>query len=110
VNMTRPLPEDRPLSTKESSLVQWMLEHGNPDSACFLTQVDEARVVSRCPCGCASIDFAIGGFVPPTQSRAGETASISPEPLGDCLCTAQDHKESTARQYALVVFDSAQIE
>jgi hypothetical protein len=56
-----PIPENRPLSPEEHSLTRWMLEHGHPDAAAFLPQLDRARVVSRCPCGCASIDFAIDG-------------------------------------------------
>ena len=61
--------QDRPLTEQERSLVRWLLEHGNPDAAEFLPQLDDAWVVSRCGCGCASIDFAIGG-VPP-RSDAG---------------------------------------
>jgi hypothetical protein len=66
---TEPIPEDRPLTTQEGLLVRWLLEHGNFDAAKFLPQLAEVRVVSRCPCGCASIDFAIGETVPP--ARAG---------------------------------------
>jgi hypothetical protein len=59
-----PIPEDRPLTPQEQALVRWLLEHGNPDAAGYLPQLAQARVVSRCPCGCASIDFSIGGAVP----------------------------------------------
>jgi hypothetical protein len=62
---TGPVPEDRPPTAQEAALVRWLLEHGTPDAAAFLPQLAEARVVSRCPCGCASIDFAVGGVVPP---------------------------------------------
>jgi hypothetical protein len=58
--------EDRPLRPQERALVGWLLEHGNPDAAGFLTQLAQARVVSRCPCGCASIDFSVGGAIPPS--------------------------------------------
>ena len=60
-----PIYEDRLLTAQEAALVQWLLEHGNPDAAEFLPQIADARVVSRCPCGCASIDFSIGGVIPP---------------------------------------------
>jgi hypothetical protein len=63
-----PIPEDRPLTQEEQSLVRWLLEHGNPDAADYLPQLARTRVVSRCPCGCASIDFAIGGVVPPAEA------------------------------------------
>jgi hypothetical protein len=63
-----PIPEDRPLTAEEATLVRWLLEHGNSDACGFLPQLTDARVVSHCPCGCASIDFAIGGAVPPAGS------------------------------------------
>ena len=59
-----PTQQDRPLTEQERSLVKWLLEHGNPDAAEFLPQLADAWVVSRCGCGCASIDFAIGGVLP----------------------------------------------
>jgi hypothetical protein len=43
-----------------------MLEHGESDAGEFLSQLDRAYVVSRCPCGCASIDFEVEGQAPPT--------------------------------------------
>jgi hypothetical protein len=58
---TAPIPDDRPLTIDEYQLTRWMLEHGTPEARTFLPQLEQARVVSRCPCGCASIDFAIGG-------------------------------------------------
>jgi hypothetical protein len=63
----RCIPEDRPLTPHEATLVRWLLEHGLPgvDAASFLPQLDQARVVSRCPCGCASVDFAISDRTPP---------------------------------------------
>ncbi len=60
-----PIPEDRPLADSEAVLVRWMLEHGAAAAAGFLPQLDIARVVSRCYCGCASVDFAVQGVVPP---------------------------------------------
>ena len=53
--------EDRPLSAQEVALTRWLLEHGESGAARFLEQLPQARVVSHCPCGCASVDFAIGG-------------------------------------------------
>jgi hypothetical protein len=50
-------PEGQPLSTAESALVRWMLQHGEAGATTFLSTVDALRVVARCSCGCASIDF-----------------------------------------------------
>jgi hypothetical protein len=62
---TTDIPEDRPLTAAESALIRWLLQNGIPQAAEYLPQLDRARVVSRCACGCASIDFAINGVIPP---------------------------------------------
>ena len=56
-----PIPEDRPLHAHERALAEWMLAHGGADASDFLPQLTVARVVSRCGCGCPSIDFAVEG-------------------------------------------------
>ena len=54
---------NRELTDHERRLVRWMLEHGNPDAAAFLPQLELAEVTPwKCPCGCASIDFRIRGW------------------------------------------------
>jgi len=53
---------NRELTSEEIHLVRWMLEHGEPDAPQFLPQLERARVLpTRCPCGCASIDFSVDG-------------------------------------------------
>lgn len=61
-----PSQEDRPLTNEERELARWMLEFGGPDASAFLTELQHARVVSRCPCGCASIDFEVEGLPRPS--------------------------------------------
>ncbi len=53
---------DRPLSDEERTLTRWILENGTPEGANFLNQLERARVIGHCPCGCATIDFAIDGL------------------------------------------------
>jgi hypothetical protein len=60
------IPDDRPLSTQEESLTRWLLEHGEPGASDHLGELRQARVVGRCGCGCASVDFAINGVEAPT--------------------------------------------
>jgi len=67
--MTRrePAAGCRPLTADEYELVRWMMEHGTPEAAQQLPQLELARVAPwRCPCGCASIDFEVDGR--PTQT------------------------------------------
>jgi hypothetical protein len=53
---------NRQLSEHERRLVRWMLEHGGPEAAAFLPQLDEAEVKPwKCACGCASINFHVRG-------------------------------------------------
>jgi len=58
------IPEDRPLSEKEVELVRWLLTKGEESAVDCLSQVDNLWVISRCGCGCASIDFSVDGAVP----------------------------------------------
>ena len=53
---------NRPLTSAEQRLARWMLEHGTPQAAAFLPQLELAEVTPwKCPCGCASINFQIQG-------------------------------------------------
>jgi hypothetical protein len=61
----KPIPDERPLTEAEYRLARWMLEHGGAEAQSFLPQLELARVVSRCPCGCASIDFEVAGHPRP---------------------------------------------
>jgi hypothetical protein len=53
--------ENRPLSAQEIALTTWLLEHGKSGARAYLDHIARAEVVARCACGCASVDFAIGG-------------------------------------------------
>jgi hypothetical protein len=53
---------NRDLTEDERKLVRWMLEHGEPGSDDFLSQLERAQVTpEKCPCGCASLNFQISG-------------------------------------------------
>jgi len=56
--------DNRALTSSEVAVVRWLLEHGGAEAQEFLPQLSQASVVSHCPCGCASIDFAVGGKRP----------------------------------------------
>jgi hypothetical protein len=83
-----PIPEDRPLTAQEVALVRWMLEHGTPAAAQFLPQLVAARVVSRCYCGCASVDFSVGGVAPPPGEPLGILADFEYRTTEGHLCGA----------------------
>jgi len=51
------IAKPRELSVRERDLLRWILDHGKPSARGYLGAVGDLRVVSRCGCGCASIDF-----------------------------------------------------
>lgn len=55
---------ERPLSETERSLIRWLLEHGTAGAANYLGQLDQTRVASQCPCGCPTVDLAVGEAPP----------------------------------------------
>lgn len=71
------LPENRPATAKERSLVEWLLRHGNPGSEQFLKQVDSLVVVSKCSCGCPTVHF----------EQKGEPIAHAERILADFLAT-----------------------
>lgn len=46
-----------------------MIEQGSSDTEKYLGQLDQARVISQCDCGCASFNLQIGNH--PADSTAG---------------------------------------
>jgi hypothetical protein len=52
--------QERPLSSEEVALLEWLIDHGRPDASKYRFQIPLLRVVSKCGCGCPSIDLAIG--------------------------------------------------
>jgi hypothetical protein len=57
------LPEDRTLSDAEVAVVEWLLHHGDRSTSfsALGEAVGKLRVVGRCGCGCASVDFVKDG-------------------------------------------------
>ena len=75
--MNRDMPtvrEDRPLTTAERNLLRWLFEHSEHVTAPELgQQIDDLHVISRCDCGCASVDFSVGGREPATHGMRDVT-------------------------------------
>jgi hypothetical protein len=55
-------PLNRELTQPERSLIRWLIEHSYvKDANRLMPQVDRLSVVSKCTCGCPTIDFALDG-------------------------------------------------
>ena len=57
------LPADRPITEREAAVVDWVLANSALEGPLdYLREgVRHLRVVARCACGCASVDFAVNG-------------------------------------------------
>jgi len=68
----------RPLTPDERGLLEWLLNHGTPDAAAYSPQVAVVSVVSRCGCGCPTIDLAVGG----RSASLGSPSTILADAMG----------------------------
>lgn len=65
-------PLDRALTQHERNLVFWLIEHSFiQDASRLLPQVDRLSVISKCTCGCPTIDFTLDRQ-PAPATRKGE--------------------------------------
>jgi hypothetical protein len=60
---------DRPATQHERDIIRSLLEHGDPQYLQLASQIESLRVVSKCTCGCPTIDFALEGD-PPSRKGA----------------------------------------
>jgi hypothetical protein len=77
-----PISEVRVLRPEERQLLEWLLKHGTPEATTYLEQLGTVSVVSRCGCGCPTIDLAVGGCAAPLSSATSILADVrgrSPE-------------------------------
>ncbi len=77
-----PITDLRPLREDERALLEWLLRHGSPSAERYLDQLDKVTVVSRCSCGCPTIDLAVDGKTAPMSAGSDILADFearSPE-------------------------------
>ena len=86
------MSDDRDLTLGERTLVRWLLRHGSSRAGAFADQADRIRVVSRCACGCASINFVLNGRG--WHSRGGT----------EILSDFQWHDDEAGREFGEFVF------
>jgi hypothetical protein len=76
------IPEARELTNKERLLLEEFLRHGTPKSKVYAEQLPYVTVVSRCSCGCPTIDLAVRGQTAPPGSPSqilSDAGGVSPE-------------------------------
>jgi hypothetical protein len=81
-------PQNRPVTAEERILIEWLLRHGKAGSDRFLKQVDSLRVVTRCLCGCPTVNFSQEGEPVAQESEhilADYLATVNGEDVGVIL-------------------------
>ncbi len=76
------IPEARELTSEERLLLEHLLRHGTREATAYLEQMPRVTVVSRCGCGCPTIDLAVGGQTAPPGSGSTilcDALGVSPE-------------------------------
>lgn len=91
VKPARTLPEDRPLTSEEKELSEYLLRHAAPaESVAFIPQLDHARVTGKCSCGCPTVDLAVPNEFrvpnpPPGRPLADATGRVGGKLVGVML-------------------------
>src|SRR5450755_2563883 len=74
------IADERTLSREEISLLEWLIAHGRPDASQYELQIRKLRVVSRCGCGCPTVDLALGAARRDGPSEIiADSEGVSPE-------------------------------
>jgi hypothetical protein len=76
------IPDARQLTLSERSLLERLLSHGMADSKLYVEQLPLVTVISRCSCGCPTIDLAVDGRAASHGSPSlilSEASGVSPE-------------------------------
>ena len=72
------IQDHRDLTSDERILLEWLIANGNDDAVAFASQLSQVKVVSRCACGCPSIDLAVGE----KQERIAGPSTILADAVG----------------------------
>jgi hypothetical protein len=83
------MPMDRPLTSPERAILDFLLTAEFQGRAALRAQVDHARASGRCPCGCATVDLAV-------DRTAAPPAQVSERMVADAM--------SRDGEYGLLLF------
>ncbi|AUY52835.1 hypothetical protein [Streptomyces sp. CB01881] len=94
-----------PLPAEAVQLLEALLKEDQPDHRALLAQIPHLRVIGRCPCSCASIDFGLDRAAVPAAPVAGNPVAdgtvldADGEPVGGALVFAYDGYLSNLEVY-----------
>ena len=70
--------EYRELTNVERELIEWLITNSGGYVEKYISQLNQAKVVGRCTCGCPTIDIALAG----KRSRTSGASTIVAEAEG----------------------------
>jgi hypothetical protein len=73
------IPLDRPMSSEERAIAEWLLLHSDPSAISFLSQLENARVTRQCSCGCPTVDLRVAEGI----ARAETQKNLIGDALGE---------------------------
>lgn len=75
--------DHRDLSTKEINLIKWLLTKTNHSE--FIEQIGKTKVVSKCSCGCPTVDLEVEGYESKPITLVLSAEGFSPEGIAVCV-------------------------
>ena len=99
---------DRPISSEERAIAEWLLLHSIPTALSFLPQLEGARVIGQCNCGCPTVDLRVADGTRPAQPQdnlVGEaTGEVNGKMVGVML------RQSGGHLACLEIYDLSDVE
>ena len=71
------IEEHRDLSAREVDLIRWLLTITNHSE--FIEQIGKTRVITKCGCGCRTIDLQVEGYEAKSGALNLSAQGFSPE-------------------------------
>ena len=82
----------RSATDHERAVVRWLLEQTDPKYASLADQIDNLQVVSKCNCGCPSVDFEeLAPGVGPSHLISDQLGIVDGEVVGVMLFERGGH-------------------
>lgn len=95
--------EDRPIAEREAAVVEWLLKSASVVGPLdhVVPFVPRLRVVARCSCGCASVDFEPGGQAGGSRPIADAVGEAAPGTLCGLILWGRDEAITGLEVYEL---------
>ncbi|MBI5502097.1 MAG: hypothetical protein HY907_17775 [Deltaproteobacteria bacterium] len=95
--------EDRPISEPEATVVEWLLKSASVVGPLdhLVPSVPRLRVVGRCTCGCASVDFEPSGQAGGSRPIADAVGEAEPGKLCGLILWGRDDAITGLEVYEL---------